>query len=85
MKKEVKMALIGGGITIIITILNGIFGLQPDARQKPATGNTTVAAPSRHEPAPKTTPGKAERIIHIEGKDVRYSEGDMNIINGKTP
>jgi hypothetical protein len=69
MKKEVKVAIIGGIVTIIVAIITSFFGWLNSKKTEPAPVPPALTAPATQ---PATPPSQS----------VEKNEGNVTIING---
>ncbi|RXK82137.1 hypothetical protein EST62_11280 [Chlorobaculum sp. 24CR] len=69
MKKEVKVAIIGGIVAIIVAVITGAFGYLNSRKTEPAPVAPAVTAPATQ---PATPPSQS----------VEKNEGNVTIING---
>jgi len=66
MKTEVKVAIIGGLVTIIVAIVTGFFGLLGSTSEKKAV-----------EPQPVTQPAQSSKTTVVNGNN-NTTVGDIN-------
>jgi uncharacterized protein (UPF0333 family) len=79
MKTEVKIAIIGGIVTIIVTILTGFFGYLNSRKPEAASVAPAATAPPAQS-APATTP--ASQAVQGNTGDVTIISGNGNINAG---
>ncbi|WP_170181333.1 hypothetical protein [Chlorobaculum thiosulfatiphilum] len=81
MKTEVKIAIIGGIVTIIGAIITGFFGWLTPNRPEPQSVKPDVTAPAT-QPTSKPANPPSQTVEKTEG-NVTIINGDNNIHAGK--
>jgi hypothetical protein len=72
MKTEVKLAIIGGAVTIIVTILTGFFGFLNSSKPE-----STATKPAATAPPPQISVSADHSSQAVQG-----NSGEVTIING---
>lgn len=87
MKTEVKLAIIGGAVTVIVSIVTGFFGYLNSKKPETASAKPAATAPPA-QPAPAATaakPATTPPSITVQGNggEVTIISGDHNIKAGR--
>jgi hypothetical protein len=81
MKKEVKVAIIGGIVAIIVAIISGFFGWLNSKKTEPAPVTPAVTAPAARPETPpsQTIQGTKGDVIIINGDNNIHAGGNVTI------
>lgn len=88
MKTEVKLAIIGGIVTITVTILTGFFGYLNSSKPESASSKPAAAAPPAQisvsaDHASQAAQGNSGNVTIINGDDNMTAGGNVTIQGGK--
>jgi hypothetical protein len=88
MKTEVKLAIIGGAVTIIVTILTGFFGYLNSSKPESASAKPAATAPAAQisvsaDHASQAVQGNSGNVTIINGDGNMNAGGNVTIQGGK--
>jgi hypothetical protein len=84
MKTEVKLAIIGGAVTIIVTILTGFFGYLNPSKPEHASVTPVATAPSAQislsaDQSSQAVQGNSGAVTIINGDNNIKADGNVTI------